>query len=81
MKMTLEIADPSLEAARKAATWEGATRRARVALELRQLLESRKQGEAFSLRNASLRGGALRHAAKGLSWEQTRELVYGERGR
>jgi hypothetical protein len=81
MKTTIELPDALLEAARKVAVREGTTLRAVVELGLRQLLAARKQGAAFRLRNASFRGDGLQPAATDLSWEQIRELSYGERGR
>jgi hypothetical protein len=81
MKTTIDIADPLLEAAKKAATREGVTLRALVELGLRQVIETRTRGGAFRLRKASFRGQGLQPAAKDLTWEQMRELAYGERGR
>ena len=81
MKTTIDIADPLLEAAKKAAAREGTTLRALVELGLRQVIETRKRGGAFRLRKASFRGQGLQPAAKDLTWEQMRELAYGERGR
>ena len=81
MKTTIDIADPLLEAAKKAAAREGTTLRALVELGLRHVLEARKRGGAFRLRKASFRGAGLQPGAKVLSWEQIGELAYGERGR
>jgi len=81
MKTTIDISDPLLEAAKKAAAREGTTLRALVELGLRQVLEARKRGGAFRLRKATFRGQGLQPEAKELSWEQLRELAYGERTR
>lgn len=81
MKTTIDIADPLLEAAKKTAEREGMTLRALVELGLRQVLEAKERGGAFRLRKASFRGEGLQSAAKHLSWEQVRELAYGDRGR
>lgn len=81
MKTTIDIADPLLAAAKKAAAREGTTLRALVELGLRQVIETRKRGGAFRLRKASFRGEGLQTPAKDLSWEQLRELAYGDRGR
>ena len=81
MKTTIEISDPLLKSAKKAAAREGTTLRALVELGLRQVIETRKRGEAFRLRKASFRGQGLQPTAKDLTWEQMRELAYGERGR
>jgi hypothetical protein len=81
MKTTIEISGPLLEAAKKAAICEGTTLKALVELGLRQVLATRKRDAAFRLRKASFRGKGLQPTAKDLSWEQIRELTYGERGR
>jgi hypothetical protein len=81
MKTTIEISDPLLNSAKKAAAREGTTLRALVELGLRQVIETRKRGGAFRLRKASFRGQGLQPTAKDLTWEQMRELAYGERGR
>lgn len=81
MKTTIDIADPLLEAAKKAAAREGTTLRALVELGLRQVIETRERGRAFRLRKASFAGEGLQTAAKDLSWDQMRELAYGDRGR
>jgi len=81
MKTTIEISDPLLKSAKKAAAREGTTLRALVELGLRQVIETRKRGGAFRLRKASFRGQGLQPTAKDLTWEQMRELAYGERGR
>jgi hypothetical protein len=81
MKTTIDIAEPLLEAAKKAAAREGTTLRALVELGLRQVLESRKRGGVFRLREASFGGKGLQPGAKDLSWDQIREIAYGDRGR
>jgi len=81
MKTTIDISDPLLESAKKVAAREGTTLRALVELGLRQVLESRKRGGVFRLRKASFNGDGLQPAAKDLSWDQIRELAYGDRGR
>ena len=81
MKTTIDIPDPLLEAAKKAAAREGTTLRALVELGLRQVLDARKRGGAFRLRKASFRGEGLQPEVRALAWEQIRELAYGERGK
>jgi len=81
MKTTIDISDPLLEAAKKAAAREGTTLRALIELGLRQVIETRGRGGVCRLRKASFRGNGLQPAAKDLTWEQTRELAYGECGR
>jgi hypothetical protein len=81
MKTTIDIADGLLEAAKKAAAREGVTLETLVEQGLRDVHETRKRGGAFKLRKASFQGQGLQPAAKDLSWEQIRELAYGERTR
>ena len=81
MKTTIEISDPLLKAAKKAAVRDGTTLKALVELGLRQVLAANRRDTAFRLRKASFRGDGLQPAAKNLSWEQLRELAYAERGR
>jgi succinylarginine dihydrolase len=81
MKTTIDISDPLLEAAKKAAARGGTTLRALIELGLRQVIETRGRGGVYRLRKASFRGNGLQPAAKDLTWEQTRELAYGECGR
>ncbi|MEQ1807982.1 MAG: type II toxin-antitoxin system VapB family antitoxin [Burkholderiaceae bacterium] len=81
MKTTIEISDPLLDAAKKAALRDGTTLKALVELGLRHVLATRKRDATFRLRKASFRGKGLQPAAKDLSWEQIRELAYAERGR
>ena len=81
MKTTIDISDPLLEAAKKAAAREGTTLRALVELGLRQVIERRNRCGVYRLRKASFRGQGLQPAANDLTWEQMRELAYGERGR
>lgn len=81
MKTTIDIADPLFEAAKKAAQQRGTTLRALVETGLRHVLESpTKPGRRFKLRKASFAGRGLQKGAQGLSWEQLREISYGDRG-
>jgi hypothetical protein len=75
MKTTIDISDPLLEAAKKAAAREGTTLRALIELGLRQVIETRGRGAEYRLRKASFRGNGLQPAAKDLTWEQMRELA------
>lgn len=67
MKTTINISDPLLEAAKKAAAREGTTLRALIELGLRQVIETRKRGGVFRLRKASFRGQGLQPAATDLT--------------
>jgi len=82
MKTTIDIADPLFEAAKIAAQQRGTTLRALVEMGLRQVLEApAKNKRTFKLRKASFRGRGLQQGALGASWEQLREMSYGDRGR
>ena len=81
MKTTIDIADPLFEAAKIASQQRGTTLRALVEMGLRQVLEApAKSKRAFKLRKASFRGRGLQQGAQGASWEQLREMSYGDRG-
>ncbi len=80
MKTTIDIADPLLEAAKQVAQQRGITLRALVELGLRQVLEaSSKNKRTFKLRKASFRGQGLQAQVQDASWEQLRQMSYGDR--
>lgn len=80
MKTTIDIADPLFEAAREAARQRGITLRALVEMGLRQVLEQPSTpATPFKLRKASVGGRGLQRQAQALSWDQIRELSYGDR--
>ena len=79
MKTTIEIADPLLEAARKAARRDGTTVRALVEHGLRLALDERRATPPFKLRDASVAGRGLQPQAESLSWDELRALAYGDR--
>ncbi len=82
MKTTIDIADPLFDAAKAAAQQRGTTLRALVEMGLRQVLETPPRNKrAFKLRKASFRGRGLQEGAQGASWEQLREMSYGDGGR
>lgn len=80
MKTTVEISDPLLARARRAAAREGTTVRALIERGLRRVLEERPPRRRFTLRDASVGGHGLRDNARGLSWDQIRDLAYKGRG-
>jgi Bacterial antitoxin of type II TA system, VapB len=82
MKTTIDISDPLFEAAKSIARRRGTTLRALVELGLRHVLESQPQAaKPFKLRKASLKGNGLQPRVADLSWDQLRELSYGDNRR
>ena len=81
MKTTLEIADPLLDEARRIASRDGETLRSLVEQGLRKVVaERRTRRKRFTLSDASVDGEGLRDEFAGKSWEQMRDMIYGERG-
>ncbi len=82
MKTTIDISDPLFQAAKKAAAQRGTTFRALVEMGLRQVLESQTASKRrFTLRKASFNGQGLQAAAQGMTWDQLRDMAYGDRKR
>jgi hypothetical protein len=80
MKTTVEISDALAEAAKRLAMRERTTLRALIEAGLQKVLEERKQGRSFQLRDASFGGRGLQPEFRGADWERLREAAYGERG-
>ena len=80
MKTTIEISDALLKDAKRVASLDGVTVRTLVESGLRHELERRKRPTAFHLRRATFKGKGLQAGARGLSWDQLRELAYTGRG-
>lgn len=80
MKTTVEISDALLAAARKLAARNGTTVRALVEEGLRRVVEARRQGGRFKLRDRSWGSGGLRPELRGASWERIRDASYEGRG-
>lgn len=80
MKTTIEISDFLLKEAKKIAAREGTTLRTLVEQGLRHELKQRARSTSFHLRKATFKGRGLQPGAKGLSWDQLRELAYTGRG-
>jgi hypothetical protein len=79
-KTTIEIADALLKDAKRLAAREGTSLRVLIESGLRQELAARRRPTEFRLRKATVKGRGLQESAKGLSWDQMRELAYTGRG-
>ena len=81
MKTTVDIPDPLLEEARRAADREGTTLKALVEAGLRRVLaERRGRGAPFRLRDASFQGDGIQPGVATGSWEAIRDAIYEGRG-
>jgi hypothetical protein len=80
MKTTVEIPDALLSAARRAAARDGVTVRALVIEGLHRVLDSRKNGARFALRDVSFAGEGLHPDVADGSWARLRDLAYEGRG-
>ena len=80
MKTTGEISDALLNEAKKVAAREGTSVRTLIEQGLRQVVSASKPPRAFQLRKASFKGRGLSSDAKGIGWQQLRELTYKGRG-
>jgi hypothetical protein len=80
MKTTVEISDALLKDAKRLAARDRTTLRTLIESGLRHELAARKQPAEFRLRKATFKGRGLQDRAKGLSWDQLRELAYTGRG-
>ena len=81
MKTTIDLPEPLLEEARRAAAARETTVKALVESGLRRELKEMAKAPRFRLRESSFKGRGLRPEIAGASWETIRELAYGERGR
>jgi hypothetical protein len=80
MKTTLDLTDRLLREAKAVAQREGITVRALVERGLQLALSERRARKAFRLKDLSVPGHGLQPSAHELSWEQLRDLSYGDRG-
>jgi len=78
MKTTLDISDSVLKAAKEMARREGTTLRNVVERSLRSELKDRRTRAGFKLRDASVQGQGLQPSAARLTWDQLRDLSYGD---
>lgn len=81
MKTTVELADETLEEARRVAAQEGTSLRALLEEGLRRVLaDHRKKRASFRLRRASFRGKGLSSEFADAGWPVVRDAAYRERG-
>jgi hypothetical protein len=80
MKTTIEISDPLLREAREMAANEGVTLRAVVERGLRRVVDEKKGGKPFKLRDGSVGGNGLQPEFRDAPWERFREAIYEGRG-
>jgi hypothetical protein len=80
MKTTVEISDPLMREARKAAEREGRTLRSLLEEGLREVLAGRERKRKFRLRDGSFEGKGVQAGVDLSDWETIRSLVYEERG-
>lgn len=79
VKTTIELSDELLLAAKQIAREEGTTLRSLMEEGLRAVLERHRASRSFALRDASVGGHGLQSGARGASWAQLRQLIYGDR--
>ena len=81
MKTTLDIADPLFEEAKRIAQRDGETLRSLVEQGLRKVLAERsRRPKPFKLRDCAVGTPGAGSLYESLSWEEKRELMYGDRG-
>jgi hypothetical protein len=80
MKTTIDIADPLLAEARRAAAEDRTTLRALVEEGLRTVLARRTRTPQFRLRDASVDGQGLQPGVSSGDWDHVRALIYEGRG-
>jgi Arc/MetJ family transcription regulator len=79
MKTTIELGDSLLAEAKRVAAEENTTLRALVEAGLREVLgKRRKRTTPFRLRRVTVKGHGLQPKLQGASWQQLRELAYGD---
>jgi hypothetical protein len=80
MKTTIEISDRLLREARDLAASEGITLRVVVERGLRRVVEEKKGGRPFKLRDGRFLGNGLQPEFEGASWDKFLEAIYEGRG-
>lgn len=80
MKTTVDIADPLLLEAKRAAAEDGITLRDLIAEGLRSALERRRRRQPSKLRDASFKGNGVQPGVVEGDWGTLRDWVYEGRG-
>jgi hypothetical protein len=79
MKTTIELGDSLLAEAKRVAAERNTTLRALVEAGLREVLgEHRRAAAPFRLRRVTAKGKGLRPELQGASWQQLRDMAYGD---
>jgi hypothetical protein len=81
MKTMVEISEPLMREARKAAEREGRTLRSLLEEGLREALAGRGRKRKFRLRDGSFKGKGLQPGVDLSDWETIRSLIYEEHRR
>ena len=76
MKTTVEIADPLLAEAKRAAAARGTTVRALIEAGLRRVLDEQERDRSFRLRDVSFDGEGLAPEFAEGGWQRIRDAVY-----
>ncbi|MGI8885808.1 MAG: type II toxin-antitoxin system VapB family antitoxin [Gaiellaceae bacterium] len=79
-KTTIDIPDSLLAEAKELAAREGTTLRALVESGLRAVIDRRRRGGQFRLRDASVSGRGLQPEFRDAGWESFRDAAYEDRG-
>jgi Arc/MetJ family transcription regulator len=80
MKTTIDISDPLLERAKRAAAQQSTTLKALVEAGLRHVLRERQRSRHFELRDARVAGRGLQKGFREVSWDVIRDAAYEGRG-
>ena len=76
MKTTVEIADPLLAEAKRAAAARGTTVRALIEAGLRRVLDEQDRDVPFRLRDVSFEGEGLTPEFAEAGWQRIRDAIY-----
>lgn len=79
-KTTIDIPDSLLAEAKELAAREGTTLRALVESGLRAVIDRRRRGGQFRLRDASVNGRGPQPEFRDAGWERVRDAAYEDRG-